>query len=95
MLFPRFKVVPALFNVLFALNKSSHLTQRAPEENSMRVKLNLRNQSVPVKVAKGRQIVNAMTNNTSFATPHPALTDVTAALDELENAFAQVQSAES
>jgi len=59
----------------------------------MRVKLNLRNQSVPAKVAKGRQIVNAMTNNTSFATPHPALTDVTAALDELESAFAQVQSA--
>jgi hypothetical protein len=59
----------------------------------MRIKLNLRNQSVPVKVAKGRQIVNAMTNNTSFATPHPGLTEVTAALDELENAFAQVQAA--
>ena len=59
----------------------------------MRIKLNLRNRPVPAKVAKGRQIVNAMNNNTLFPTPHPALPDVTAALNDLENAFAQVQSA--
>jgi len=59
----------------------------------MRIKLNLRNRPVPSKVAKGRQIVTAMTNNASLPTPHPPLTDVTAALDDLENSFAQVQSA--
>src|ERR1041385_2480788 len=59
----------------------------------MRIKLNLRNRPVPSKVAKGRQIVTAMTNNASLPTPHPPLTDVTAAWDDLENSFAQVQSA--
>lgn len=60
-----------------------------------RIKLNLRNLSVTEKIAKGRQIVVAMTNNTSFANPSPPLTDVTALLKDLEEAFAQVQSAKS
>ena len=60
-----------------------------------RIRLNLKNLSVTEKVAKGRQIVTAMTNNSSFPNPTPALTEVTAALDELTQAFALVQSAKS
>lgn len=60
-----------------------------------RVRLNLRNLSVTDKIAKGRQIVAAMTNNASFTNPNPSLAEVTAALDDLEKAFAAVQSARS
>jgi hypothetical protein len=60
-----------------------------------RIRLNLRNLTIPEKLAKGRQIVTAMQNNTSFATPVPALADVTARLDQLEKAFNSVQSAKS
>lgn len=60
-----------------------------------RIKLNLRSLSVTEKIAKGRQIVAALTNNASFPTPSPPLADVTAALDELEKAYALVQSARS
>ena len=47
-----------------------------------RIRLNLKNLTIPEKLAKGRQIVMAMTNNTSFPSPTPALTDVTARLDQ-------------
>jgi len=60
-----------------------------------RIRLNLRNLSVTEKIAKGRQIVTAMTNNTSFANPSPPLPEVTATLDDLEKAFASVQAARS
>jgi hypothetical protein len=60
-----------------------------------RVKLNLGRLSVTEKIARGRHIVTKLTNNPSFRSPHPALTEVTAALDELEQAFALVQSAKS
>jgi hypothetical protein len=60
-----------------------------------RVKLNLRSLSVTEKIAKGRQIVTAMSNSTIFQNPHPRLTDVTALLQNLEQAFALVQSAKS
>jgi len=60
-----------------------------------RIKLNLRNLSVTDKIAKGRQIVGAITNNTSFPNPIPALTDVTAAVDNLEKAVGSVKSAKS
>jgi hypothetical protein len=60
-----------------------------------RVKLNLKNLTVTEKIAKGRQIVTAMTNNASFPSPNPPLTEVTAALDELTQAFALVQAAKS
>lgn len=60
-----------------------------------RIKLNLRNLSVPEKIAKGRQIVNAMNNNSRFANPNPPLPEVTTALDDLERAFALVQAARS
>ena len=60
-----------------------------------RIKLNLRNLSVTDKIAKGRQIVTAMTNNPSFANPSPPLADVGTVLDDLEKAFALVQAARS
>jgi len=58
-----------------------------------RIRLNLKSLSITDKIAKGRQIVTAMTNNTNFPTPTPPLTEVTAAVDELAQAFAMVQSA--
>ena len=57
-----------------------------------RIRLNLKNLTVTEKVAKGRQIVTAMSNNTSFPNPNPPLAEVTAALDELTQAFALVQA---
>ena len=60
-----------------------------------RVRLNLKNLTVTDKIAKARQIITAMTGHTSFPNPSPALTDVTTALDHLEEAFALVQSARS
>ena len=60
-----------------------------------RIRLNIRNLSVTDKIAKGRQIVASLTNNTSFPTPSPALEDVTATLDELDKAQAAVQAAKS
>ena len=60
-----------------------------------RIRLNLKNLSITDKLAKGRQIVTAMTNNTSFPSPNPPLTEITTALDELTQAFALVQAAKS
>jgi fibronectin type III domain protein len=78
------------------LPKLSINPKSAREENLMaRVRLNLGKLSVTDKIAKGRQIVSAMTNNTSFPNPTPPLADVTGALDDLEKAFASVQSARS
>ena len=60
-----------------------------------RIRLNLRNLSITEKIARGRQIVTAMTNNASFTNPQPALTDITTAVDDLEKTFASVQAAKS
>jgi len=60
-----------------------------------RIKLNLRNLSVPDKVQKGRQIVTAMTNNANFSNPHPALSEVIAALASLEQNYALAQAAKA
>jgi hypothetical protein len=60
-----------------------------------RIKLNLRNLSIPDKVQKGRQIVTAMTNNTNFSSPHPPLSEVTAALASLEQNYALAQAAKA
>ena len=60
-----------------------------------RIRLNLRSLSVTDKIAKGRQIVTAMTNNTNFPNPSPPLTEISVSLDELTQAFALVQSAKS
>ena len=38
-----------------------------------RIKLNLKSLSVTDKIAKGQQIVTAMTNNASFPNPNPPL----------------------
>jgi hypothetical protein len=60
-----------------------------------RIRLNLKKLSVTDKIAKGRQIVTAMSSNGSFPNPNPPLTEVTTALDDLAQAFALVQSAKS
>lgn len=60
-----------------------------------RVRLNLRSLSVPAKIAKGRQIVTSMTDNKNFPNPTPPLSEVTAHLSALEQAFNQVQTARS
>jgi hypothetical protein len=60
-----------------------------------RIKLNLRNLSIPDKVQKGRQIITAMTNNGNFSSPHPPLNEVTAALATLEQDYALVQAAKA
>jgi hypothetical protein len=60
-----------------------------------RIRLNLKNLSITDKLAKGRHIVTAMTNNASFPNPNPPLTEITTALDELTQAFALVQAAKS
>lgn len=60
-----------------------------------RIRLNLKNLSVNDKIAKGRQIVTAMTNNASFPNPNPSLTEVATDLDELAQAFSLVQAAKS
>ena len=60
-----------------------------------RIRLNLKNLSVTDKIAKGRQIVAAMTDNKSFPNPSPPLNEVTGVLDDLMQAFNLVQSAKS
>jgi len=60
-----------------------------------RVRLNLGKLSVTDKIARGRHIVTKLTNNPAFPDPHPSLTEVNTALDELETVFGQVQSAKS
>ena len=60
-----------------------------------RVRLNLGRLSITDKIARGRHIVTKLTNNPAFPDPHPSLTEVNAALDELETVFGQVQSAKS
>ena len=58
-----------------------------------KVKLNLRNLSVPEKIARAQQIVAALTGNTNFPTPHPPLAEVTTAANELEAATNAAQAA--
>ena len=60
-----------------------------------RIRLNLKNLPINDKIAKGRQIVTAMTNNASFPNPNPPLNEVNTILDELTQAFALVQAAKS
>jgi hypothetical protein len=59
-----------------------------------RIKLNLR-QAIPDKLQTGRHIIAAMTNNPNFANPQPPLTDVTAALSTLDEAYKLHQIAKS
>ena len=57
-----------------------------------KVKLDLRNKSIPEKVQKMRQFVAAMTGNESFSTPSPVLAAVTSAADDLEAAYNEAQA---
>lgn len=58
-----------------------------------KVKLNLRSLSPTEKTAKARQIVSSLTGNPDFTTPHPPLTQIAAAAEALDGAFADVQAA--
>ncbi len=58
----------------------------------MRIKLNLSRLSLTEKVAKGRQIVTALTGNSDFPTPTPALAGITTAINDLEAAYIAVQA---
>jgi hypothetical protein len=54
-----------------------------------KVRLNLRDMTIPEKVAFARQVISAMTNNTNFPTPTPTLGEVTVAANDLEVAANQ------
>lgn len=58
-----------------------------------KVKLALRDLTIPEKVQLDRQIVTAMTGNANFATPAPTLASITTAVDALEAAFNVAQAA--
>lgn len=58
-----------------------------------KVKLNIRNLSATELVARARQIGTALTNNTHFANAQPVVTQVTAAANEVETAYADSQAA--
>ncbi|MCA9219681.1 MAG: fibronectin type III domain-containing protein [Planctomycetales bacterium] len=57
-----------------------------------KVKLDLRNKSIPEKVQKMRQFVAAMTGNASYPTPSPDLAAVSSAADNLEAAYNEAQA---
>jgi hypothetical protein len=58
-----------------------------------RIKLNLRNLSIPEKLARAQQIVTALTGNSNFTSPHPPLAQVTAIIEDLEAASHAAQAA--
>jgi FtsP/CotA-like multicopper oxidase with cupredoxin domain len=57
-----------------------------------KVKLNIKDKSIPERIARGRQIVKALTGNPAFPNPQPALSVLTAVTDELETAYAKSQA---
>ncbi|HKC66443.1 MAG TPA: hypothetical protein VKB86_22560 [Pyrinomonadaceae bacterium] len=48
---------------------------------------------MPEKIARGRQIVTALTGNANFPSPQPTLAVITTAIDELEAANQAAQAA--
>ena len=56
------------------------------------VALKLAKLPIPQKIAKARFIITAMTGNTSFETPSPALADITTKINELEAAYMLAQN---
>lgn len=58
-----------------------------------KVKLNLKSLSTSEKVEKAHLIVKALTGNSSFTTPQPALATVTTAANDLATAFSDAQAA--
>lgn len=55
-----------------------------------KIKLNLSRLSISAKLDLAKQIVNAMTGNTNFATPNPTLAQITTAADNLEAARSEL-----
>lgn len=58
-----------------------------------RVKLNLRNLSVPEKVARGREIIASLTDNPDFPTPSPTIAMLTTVTNDLAAAFQEQELA--
>ncbi|HMF57845.1 MAG TPA: fibronectin type III domain-containing protein [Pyrinomonadaceae bacterium] len=58
-----------------------------------KIKLNFKDLSIPEKVARARQIVTALTNNTDFPSPQPTLAQVSAAINDLDTAYTEAQAA--
>ena len=58
-----------------------------------RIKLNFRRLPIPEKIAKAQQIVTALTGNSGFPTPNPALASVTSAINKLDTSYAEAQAA--
>lgn len=58
-----------------------------------KVKLNFRSLSVPEKVARGREIIAALTGNSDFPTPTPTLAMLTTVTDDLATAFQEQELA--
>lgn len=57
-----------------------------------RVKLNFRGLSIRAKIAKARQVVNAISGNPNYPNPHPPLADVTAIIDASESKADEVDA---
>jgi hypothetical protein len=58
-----------------------------------KIKLNFSRLPITQKVAKAQQIVAALTGNSNFPTPSPALTAITTSINDLDAAFAGAQIA--
>lgn len=58
-----------------------------------KIKLNLRKLSVPEKIARGREIITALTGNANFPAPKPTLAAMTTITDDLETAQQDQQAA--
>lgn len=52
-----------------------------------KIRLNLSRMPIPQKIARSQQILTALTGNTSFPTPAPALASVKTAIDDLDASF--------
>lgn len=58
-----------------------------------KTKLSFRGLSIPEKVARGREIIKALTGNAHFSSPQPTLTAITTTIDALEDANQTAQAA--
>jgi len=58
-----------------------------------KTKLNINGLTIPEKIARGRQIVAALTGNANFPSPQPTLAVVTTSTNDLDAAFAACQKA--
>lgn len=58
-----------------------------------KIKLDLTRLPITEKIARARQIVASLTGNADFPSTQPTLAEVTAAIDELDTAYAESQAA--